>query len=221
MTGSGLSRQTIVAAMLGMVVLAGCSSAKSTSLTTTTVASSGTIRSAVPEDLRSTIFNQLPASYIEEPAGSALDGPLGLTATAEAVDDQETAKQQAILQQYGFRRAYQRAWVVKGTGKMLIIRVQVMGSATQALGYFNLLTFADRVSTQVTTFPTPQLADASGFTRLFTGSTGSQASQDVNLVRGPLFYHFILTGAQGSVAPSDVLSIASSQSTEAATLGYT
>lgn len=96
-----------------------------------------------------------------------------------------------------------------------------MGSPTQALGYFNLLTFADRASSQLTTFPTPQLADASGFTRLFTESTGSQASQDINLVRGSLFYRLIFTGAPGSVSPSDILSIARSQSTEAASLGYT
>lgn len=49
--------------------------------------------------------------------GSALDGPLGLTGTAEAVADQETAKQEAILQQYGFMSAYQRTWIVKGTGE--------------------------------------------------------------------------------------------------------
>lgn len=221
MTRSGLSRQMIVAAMLGMVVLAGCNSTKSTSSTTTTVASSAPLRSAVPVDLRKTVFDRLPASYIEEPAGSDLDGPLGLIGTAEAVDDQETAKQEAILQQYGFRRSYQRTWVVKGTGETLVIRVQVMGSPVQALGYFNLLTFADQASGQLTTFPTPELADSSGFTRLFTGSTGSQASQDINLVRGPLFYHLIFTGAQESVSPSDILSIARSQSTEAATLGYT
>jgi hypothetical protein len=59
------------------------------------------------------------------------------------------------LQQYGFRSAYQRTWVVKGTGETLIIRVQVMGSPKQALGYFNLMTFDGRISSQQTTFPTP------------------------------------------------------------------
>jgi hypothetical protein len=206
--------------MLGIVVLAGCNSTESASLPTTTVASSAALPSAVPDDLRATIFDRLPTNYIEAPTGSELDGPLGLAGTAEAVDDQEAAKQEAILQQYGFRSAYQRTWAVKGTGETLIIRVQVMGSAGQALGYFNLLTFADQASSQQTTFPTPQLPDASGFTRSFTAATGSQVAQDINLVRGPLFYHVIFTGPQGSVSPSNILSIARSQSTEAASLGY-
>ena len=158
--------------MLGMVVLAGCNSTKSTSLPTTTVAPSAAIPSAGPDDLRETVFDRLPTNYIEAPTGSDLDGPLGLAGTAEAVDDQETAKQEAILQQYGFRSAYQRTWALKGTGETLIIRVQVMGSAVQALGYFNLLNFAGQASSQLTAFPTPQLPDASGFTRSFTESTG-------------------------------------------------
>src|SRR5580700_2691549 len=70
-------------------------------------------------------------------AGSHLDGPLDLAATAEAVDDQETAKQEAILQQYGFRSAYERTWVVRGTAETLIIKAQVMRSPKQAVGYFN------------------------------------------------------------------------------------
>jgi len=124
------------------------------------------------------------------------------------------------LQQYGFRSAYQRTWVVKGTAEMLIIRVQVMGSAEQAVGYFNLLTFDGRESDQVTAFPTPELAHASGFTRSFTATKGSEVSQDINLARGRLFYHLIFTGPQGSISPGDVLHIALSQSTEAALLGY-
>jgi len=39
-------------------------------------------------------------------------------------------------------------------------------------------------------------------------------------VRGPLFYHLIFTGPQGSISPSDILRVARSQSTEAASLGY-
>ena len=206
--------------MLGIVVLAGCNSTESASLPTTTVASSAALPSAVPDDLRATIFDRLPTNYIEAPTGSELDGPLGLAGTAEAVDDQEAAKQEAILQQYGFRSAYQRTWAVKGTGETLIIRVQVMGSAGQALGYFNLLTFADQASSQQATFPTPRLADTSGFTRSYTAPTGSQVAQDINMVRGPLFYHVIFTGPQGSVSPSNILRIARSQSTEAASLGY-
>jgi len=199
-------------------MLAGCNSTKSTSRTS--VASSTAIPTAVPGDLRLIVFDRLPANYLEAPAGSDLDGPLGLSATAKAVDDQETAQQEAILRQYGFRSAYQRTWVVKDTGETLIIRVQVMGSPLQALGYFDLLTFAGQSSHQQTTFPTPQLADASGFTRFFTASTGSQVAQDINLARGPLFYHLIFTGPKGSISPSDILSIAGSQSTEAASLGY-
>ncbi len=204
--------------MLGMVVLAGCNSTKSTSRTS--VASSTAIPTAVPGDLRLIVFDRLPANYLEAPAGSDLDGPLGLSATAKAVDDQETAQQEAILRQYGFRSAYQRTWAVKGTGETLIIRVQVMGSPGQALGYFNLLTFAGQASSQLTTFPTPRLADTSGFTRSFTAPTGSQVAQDINMVRGPLFYHLIFTGPQGSISPSDILRVARSQSTEAASLGY-
>lgn len=219
-TRSRLLRPTVAASILVLVVLAGCGSGRSTSSTTTTVASKATNPSAVPVDLRRIIFDRLPASYIEEPAGSDLDGPLGLVATAEAVDDQETVTQEAILKQYGFRSGYQRTWVVKGTAETLIIRVQVMGSPKQALGYFHLLTFDGRLSTQVSTFPTPQLAEASGFTRPFTATNGSQVSQDINLARGRLFYHVIFTGPQGAISPSDVLRIAGSQSTEAATLGY-
>ena len=172
MTRSRLLRPRVAASIFGLVILAGCSSGKSTSLTTTTVVPKIANPNAVPVDLRRTIFDQLSASYVEEPAGSDLDGPLGLAATAEAVDDQETAAEEAILQQYGFRSAYQRTWIVKGTGETLIIRVQVMGSALQALGYFNLLNFAGQASSQLTAFPTPQLPDASGFTRSFTESTG-------------------------------------------------
>jgi hypothetical protein len=212
--------RTALVSMLGMVVLAGCNSTKSTSSTTTTIASGAALPRAVPADLRLTIFDRLPTNYVEEPSGSDVDGPLGLAGTAEAVDDQEPVKQKTILQQYGFRSAYQRTWVVKGTGETLIIRVQLMGSPTQAVGYFDLLTFAGQASNQMTTFPTPRLADASGFTRSFTAPTGSQVAQDLNLVRGPLFYHLIFTGPQGSISPSDVLRIARSQSTAAASLGY-
>jgi len=146
---------------------------------------------------------------------------LGLAATAEAVDDQETAAGEVVLQQYGFRSAYQRTWVVKGTAETLIIRVQVMGSPKQALGYFNLLTFDGRLSSQVTKFPTPQLADSSGFARYFAATNGSDVSQDINLARGRLFYHLIFPGPQGSVSPSDVLKIAGSQGWKATSLGYT
>jgi hypothetical protein len=158
---------------------------------------------------------------VEEPAPSVGDGPLGLAATATAVDDQETATQEALLQQYGFKSAYQRTWIVKGTGDVLIIRVQVMGSPTQALGYFNQLNFGSRLSTQLTAFPTPHLADASGFTRPFVASTGKEAAQDVNMARGDLFYHLIFAGPLGSISPGDVVKIATSQSVKAASLGYT
>jgi hypothetical protein len=204
--------------MLCLIGLAGCSSARSTSSTTTVPGVPAP--DAVPGDLRLTIFDRLPPTYIEEPAGSDTDGPLDLPETAEAVDDQETATQEALLQQYGFHGAYQRTWVVKDTGEILIIRVQVMGSPAQALGYFTVLNFGGRTSDQLTTFPTPGLADASGFTRPFTGSTGPQVSQDINLARGRLFYHLIFTGPEGSISPGDVLNIARHQSTEAASLGY-
>jgi hypothetical protein len=206
--------------LLGMVVLAGCDSGRSATSTTTTLPGRVANPAAVPDDLRLTIFDRLPTNYREEPAGSDVDGPLDLAETANAVDDQEIATQEALLQQYGFRSAYQRTWVVKGTGEILIIRVQVMGSPGQALGYFNLLTYAGRTSGQMTAFPTPLLADASGFTRSFSASTGSQVAQDFNLVRGRLFYHVIFTGPQGSVSPGGVLRIARSQSKKAASLGY-
>jgi hypothetical protein len=166
------------------------------------------------------VFHRFPANYIEQPDGSASDGPLDLTATAEAVDDQETTMQEALLHQDGYVRAYERTWVVKGTGDLLIIRVQVMGSPAQALDYFSLLTFAGRASGQ-TALPTPGMTDASGFTRYFTGSTGPQVAQDVNLVRGRLFYHLIFTGPQGSISPADAIGVARSQSSAAADLGYT
>jgi hypothetical protein len=210
----------VVVLMFVVVFAADCSSSTSTT-TSTSTAPGTTVSSTVPDDLRMAIFAQLPANYIEEPAGSGADGPLGLAATAEAVDDEQPARQDVLLEQDGFRRAYQRAWVVKGTHEVLIIRVQLMGSPGQALGYFNLLTFAGRVSTQLTAFPMPGLTGASGFTRPFTTSAGPQVAQDVNLVRGPLFYHLILTGPRGSITPADVLSIARSQSSEAASLGYT
>jgi len=221
MTRSRLLPPTVVASILSLAVLAGCTSGRSTSLTTATVAGKAASLRVVPRNLRRTIFDRLPASYIEEPSGSDLDGPLGLAATARAVDDQETVAQEAVLQQYGFRSAYQRTWVVKGTAETLTIRVQVMGSAKQALAYFNVLTFDGGLSSQVTAFPTPELADASGFTRSFMATDGSEVSQDINLARGRLFYHLILTGPQGSISPSDVLQIAGSQSRESALLGYT
>jgi hypothetical protein len=218
---SAPKRLIIVVSLLGAVVLAGCDSSASTSSTTTSVVHRVANPDAVPGDLRLTIFDGLPGTYIEEPVGSASDGPLDLAGTAEAVDDQATVKQEAILEQYGFRSAYQRTWVVKGTGETLIIRVQVMGSPSQARGYYNLLTFAGRISEDMTAFPTSPVADASGFTRSFSASTGSQVAQDLNLVRGRLFYHLIFTGPEGSVSPGSIVSIARSQSEKAASLGYT
>jgi len=198
-------------------LLASCSathSSEPTSSTTTTVSGKAANPDVVPAELRSTIFEQLPTNFIEEPTGSDVDGPLDLAETAQAVDDQEIPQEEAVLS------AYQRTWVVKGTSKVLIIRVQVMGSPMQALGYFNLLTFDARTSSQLTSFAMPRMADSSGFTRPFTSSTGSQVAQDVNLARGRLFYHLIFTGPQGSISPSDILGIARSQSAEAVSLGY-
>jgi hypothetical protein len=224
MTSSGLVRPAVITSVLVLVVLAGCSSTRSTTVTTTTVTTT-TVTTVAPgpkplDDLRQTVYDRFPTAFVEEPAGSDLDGPLDLAETAKAVDDQETAKQEAILRQYGFRSAYQRTWVVKGAGEVLVIRVQLMGSAAQALGYFQVLNFDDRLSAQLTRFATPQLADASGFTRLFTEASRRQVSQDVSLVRGRLFYHLIFTGPRGAVSPGDILRIARSQSTEAASLGF-
>jgi hypothetical protein len=220
MTRRRLLQSPLLVSILGVVVLAGCTSGNSTSLTTTTVVKKPANPRAVPDDLRRTIFDRLPHTYIEEPVGSVRDGPLGLAATANATDDRETATQKSILKQYGFRSAYQRTWIVKGTAEMLIIRVEVMGSSKQALGYFNLLTFADRSSAQLTTFATPLLAETSGFTRSFVASTGKEVSQDINMVRGDLFYHLIFTGPEGSISPGEVLTVAKDQSIEAASLGY-
>jgi hypothetical protein len=213
-------RPAVAASILGLLILAGCSSGKSANSTTTTVASGASNPDAVPGDLRRAIVDRLPTGYIEEPSGSDLNGPLGLAETAEAVDNKETATQESVLRQHGFRSAYQRTWVVRGTAEMLIIRVQVMGSPEQSLSYLALLTFDGRLSAQETTFPTPQLAGASGSTRSFMVAKGSDVSQDINLARGRLFYHLILTGPRGSVSPSDVLKIARSQSRVAASLGY-
>jgi hypothetical protein len=206
------------------LLVASCSATHSgapSSSTTTTVTAKAANPDVVPEDLRATVFDRLPTDYVEEPSGSDADGPLDLAQTAEAVDDQDTAHQEAILVQYGFLSAYQRTWVVKGTSEVLIIRVQVMGSPVQALGYFNLLTSDAPTSSQLTRFALPRIADSSGFTRSFTSSTGSQVAQDVNLARGRLFYHLIFTGPQGSISPRDLLGIARSQGSQAVSLGYT
>jgi hypothetical protein len=217
---SVLLRWLIATSMLAAAVLAGCGSTKSTTSSTPTVLSSTSPPTASRNDLRLTIFDRLPANYVEEPEGSDSDGPLDLAETAQAVDDQETAEQQTILQQYGFTNAYQRTWLVKGAGDILIVRVQAMGSTSQALAYLNLLTFFVPTSAQLIKFQTPGLADASGFTRYFTGSTGAQVAQDVSLARGRLFYHLIFTGPKGSISPGNLLSIARAQSSEAASLGY-
>jgi hypothetical protein len=218
---SVLLRWTVATSMLGAAVLAGCGSTRSTSSTTPTVVSSTSLPNVLPDNLRLTVFDRLPTNFIEEPEGSDSDGPLDLTETAQAVDDQEVAEQQRILEQYGFTSGYQRTWLVKGTGDVLIIRVQDMGSTSEALAYLNLLTFFVPTSAQLIKFPTPGLADASGFTRYFTGSTGTQVAQDVSLARGRLFYHLIFTGPKGSISTANVLGIARAQSTEAASLGYT
>jgi hypothetical protein len=223
---SGLMRRGIAVALAvsTSVLVASCSathSSESTTSTTTTVAGKVANPDVVPDDLRATVFDLLSTDYIEKPIGSNVDGPLDLAQTAEAVDDEDTAQQQAILLQYGFLSAYQRTWVVKGTSEVLIIRVQVMGSPVQALGYFNLLTSDAPTSSQLTRFAMPRIADSSGFTRSFTSSTGIQVAQDVNLARGRLFYHLIFTGPQGSISPRDLVRIARSQSAEALSLGYT
>jgi hypothetical protein len=220
MSHSGVSRRAAAAGLLASALLAGCGSGASTSVTTTTVAPRAAEPDAVPGDLRLVVFDRLPARFIEEPTGSALDGPLGLVGTAEALDDQETSTQEALLQQYGFISAYQRAWLVEGTRQLLIIRVQVMGSPAQAAAYFNLLNVADRASGQFGSFPTPRLAEASGFTHTYDDSSGREVSQDISLVRGRLFYHLIFTGPKGTVPAGDVLGVAVSQSNEAADLGY-
>jgi hypothetical protein len=220
MSRPGLLRLVLVASMLGSIALAGCDSSRSTTATSTSVTTTASSPDAAPRDLRNTVFDQMPGNFVEEPVGSNSDGPLDLTGTAEAVDDQETGEQEAILQRFGFVSAYQRTWVVKGTTELLIIRVQVMGSPGQALDYFNLLTLADRTSDQLASVPTPRLTGASAFTRSFVDSDGSQVAQDVNLVRGRLFYHLILTGPAGTISPDQALRVARSQSIEAAVLGY-
>jgi hypothetical protein len=211
----------LAASLFALVASCSATGASTSTRSSTTAVTGGTsIVGSEPGDLRATIFDMLPTDYIEEPVGSGLDGPLSLVETAEAVDDQETAQQETILEQYGFSAAYQRTWVVKGTSEVLIIRVQVMGSPMQALGYFNLLNFDGRASSQTTMFAISGLANSSGFTRSFTSSAGTQVAQDVNLARARLFYHLIFTGPQGSISPSDLLSIARSQSAEAVSLGY-
>jgi hypothetical protein len=216
-------RQTAIvwlAALAGFVSVAGCRGSSKTAIATTTVPRTTT--TTVPANLATVIFDQFPASYIEAPIGlDGVVGPLDLSATANAVDDKDVAHATTDLEQFGFQRAYDLVWVLKGTDESLSIRVQLMESASQAMGYFNLLSSADQTSTVLTTFPTPGLATATGFTdNDVTDSNGPRTVQSVELVRGPLFYDLELIGPRGTIAPTAILSAAQSQSAEAASLGY-
>lgn len=209
----------LLAALAGFASLAGCSGANKSAGATTTV--STTTTTALPANLASVIFDQFPASYIEASIGlDGLVGSLDLAATAKAVDDKDVARATTDLEQYGFQRAYELVWVLKGTDDSLSIRVQLMGSASQAMGYFNVLSFGVRTSSALTAFSTPRLGTATGFTDDVTDSNGPRTVQSVYLVRGPLFYDLELIGPRGTIAPSAVLRAARSQSAEDASLGY-
>lgn len=198
--------------------LAGCSASKTAAAATTTVPAT-TTTTTVLNNLRQVIFDQLPASYVEHTVGDGFEGPLDLAATGATVNPNEITATTALLQMYGFKAAYERLWSVPGTVDGLIIRVQLMGSAFEAMEYFNALTFVDKASGLVP-FSTAGLANSRGFSENFTLNAVAAETHFVDLIRGPLFYHIAVVGSRGS-SSAVALSIAGSQSAEAAALGFT
>ncbi len=197
---------------------AGCSRARhSTTGEAPFVSTAPTI--ARPADLRLVLFDQLPASYVEQRFGAGGDGPLDLAGAAR-LQNSHSAVGQTFLQQYAFQRGYQRVWELNGVDKLLVLRVLLMGSPQQAAAYFNVVTFGDNASVGITKFPTPGLAHASGFTLSYASALGPRVEHFVDLVRGPLFFHLSAIGPAGSVGPGDILGIARSQGAEASSMGY-
>lgn len=213
------ARVVVFVCCLGLVGLAGCSSSKPTSVAVAPTTTSTTVD--LLNNLQLTISDQVPAGFIEEPLGTDGEGPLDLAGTAQSINPMHIAAVEMILQQYNFVRGYQRVWVDQATGKSLVIRVQLMGSAFQAMEYYNVQSDADRLGGQSKKFLTPTLDLASGFTSSFTDKNGARSGQFVDLARGPLFFHISLVGARGSVSQADIVTMAQSQSTESAAQGYT
>jgi hypothetical protein len=218
-----------VAALLFGAGAAGCSGSKtSASASSTTSASASSTTSAPPSatvaapvDLRSVLFDQFPATYIEEPVGVGVEGPLDLAAAATAQSSTNPTGAQLQLQGAGFLRGYTRGWVVKGTTpEFLLCRVLLFGSAQKALRYYDAITFTEKVDPHISTFPTPGLTDAVGFIVSYTDSQGAHTDYTIDMVAGRLLYHLDFGGPPGAVVPNDIVTIAHSQSLKAASLGY-
>jgi len=208
-----------MAAIVGVAILASCSSHHSSASAPTTIAPPTSASAAGPADLRHALFDQLPASYVEEPAGTGVDGPLALPAAAKAQSSANPSGARSQLVTLGFKRGYARGWVVTGASEFLYSYVFLFDSPHDATSYWNQITFEYRVDPNISTFPTGALANAASFI-VHTTAQGVHDDYVVDLVAGPLFYRVDLGGPPGSVTPSDVLTIARSQMVEAAALGY-
>jgi hypothetical protein len=202
-----------------LLVSSGCTT-KKVAIAPTTVPAITTTTLGVPVDLRTALFAQFPAGYVEAPVGVDSAGPLTL-ATAAAAQSATPATETPILKQYGFVSGYQRVWVIKGSNESLNSRVLVMGSAFEAMEFYNVTTFADEASAKITTFPTSGLVNSDGFKTSITDANGSRGVVWIDLVRGPLFYHIGMFSPPKVLPLTTLINIAQSQSTEDATFGYT
>ena len=122
--------------------MAGCSRTPAAKTGTAPLVSSPSTV-AVPDDLRSVIFDRFPATYIEEALGFDVEGPLDLAGAAKNFS--APAVEQGILRSLAFQRGYERVWKIKGQDRILYIFVLQMGSPKQALDYFDGKTFADAI----------------------------------------------------------------------------
>jgi hypothetical protein len=206
-----------LSALIGVAGLSGCSGSSKAASATTTIPSITT--TTLPASLRDLIFGQFPGSYVEALVGVGFEGPLDISQVA-SVQSTTPAAETVVLRQYGFRAGYDRTWAINGTNKALATRVLVMGSPTQALDFYNETTFENREVGNYATFETPALATSVGYRASVTLTTGVRELLWIDMVRGPLFYHIVLLGLPNSLAPSELLSVAQSQSTEDASLGY-
>ncbi len=172
--------------------------------TATTVAEPARPVGAV--DLRSVLFDQFPGTYVEEPVGVGVEGPLDLAGAATPQSSTNPTSAQGQLQAAGFLRGYTRGWVVKGaTTEFLLCRVLLLGSRQQALGYYDDITFTEKVDPHISTFPTPGLADAVGFIVSYTDAQGAHSDYTIDMVAGPLLYHLDFGGPPGAVVPNDIV----------------
>jgi len=209
-----------MAAVIALSILTACSSSTKTAARSTTTATTPTTAAGLI-DLRSLIFQQLPATYIEEPAGVGVDGPLDLLGAAKAQSSTNAAAVQADLVREGFLRGYERGWVIKaGTTEFLNCWVLLFATRLQAAAYFNLINFDAKVAPNISTFPTPGLANSSGFVVPFTLAQGPQVDHTIDLVAGRLYFHLGLSGPPGTFTANDILTIAQSQRARATALGY-